>query len=78
MTRQVKLTGTQRILLIALYKKEKGMNRDELGTLTGIARTTIFDNLKKLEALKVVSRNRKGNGKVGASQTLWKIGKEGW
>lgn len=78
MKRQVKLTGTQRIILVALYKEEGGMDRDEISKLTGIARTTLYNNLTKLEKLRVVCHYKKGNGKVGADKTMWKIGREGW
>jgi len=36
-------------------------------------RTTIYDNLVKLEKKGIVERFRRNNGKVGASVKMWKL-----
>lgn len=69
-------TPTARTCLL-LLSKEKKMIRSEIVERTGISRSTIFDNLLKLEKKGFVIRYRKHNGKVGRPKKVWEITNEG-
>ena len=74
--------------IIDLLKKAGPMTREEICESFGYKkyhqsqvfhhkRTTIYDNLLKLQRRKVVEKFTHNNGKKGRSVVLWKLNKEG-
>jgi len=49
------------------------LTRDDFVEILNRARTTIYDNLKKLETRKLVRRFKRGNGLRGRPITFWYI-----
>ena len=49
------------------------MNRKQLVNSLGKPRTTIFDNLNRLQKSNVVSKFAKNNGDHGRPQVFWKL-----
>lgn len=68
------------MLRILMYLVEQSktksvwIQRKQIVEALNIPRTTVFDNLKKLEKMKeVISMRKKTNKKKGASKTFWKV-----
>ena len=59
--------------LIDILERKGGKNRDELVALLKTPRTTIYDNLIKLEKKGIVDVIEKHNGKRGRPIKFWKI-----
>lgn len=62
--------------VIKLLRKNGSMYRTEIGRELKIERTTIYDNLLKLQKRKLVEKFSRNNGKRGRPIVYWKI-KEG-
>lgn len=77
------LSNTQGIIIKALDEHgplKRGNSYARKGTLLGILeipRTTLYENLEKLEKKKIVERFEKNNGKRGRPHVFWRI-KEGF
>jgi len=57
-----------------LLDKKRGITRQDIKKITGLAKTTIYDQLRKLELKNLAYKNpysQKINGKRGAPSTLW-------
>ncbi|MFX1237280.1 MAG: hypothetical protein ACFFAS_18385 [Promethearchaeota archaeon] len=59
--------------LIKLLKKSGPMTRKELVDKLSTARTTIYDNLIKLQKLKQIEKFTRNNGKRGRPLVFWKL-----
>lgn len=59
--------------LIKILNEEGPITRRSLVKLLETPRTTIYDNLAKLEKRKVVERTLRNNGKRGRPIVLWKL-----
>jgi predicted ArsR family transcriptional regulator len=85
MEKNLELTSTQQKILETLEEYgtlERGTSNFEEDTLSGytkIPRTTLFNNLKKLEKWSLVEhfKEEKENKGRGRSKILWKLKKEG-
>lgn len=49
-----------------------GANRDEICDMTSMPRTTVYDNLVKLEKMKFVEKYSKSNGMRGRPIVYWR------
>lgn len=66
---QEDLTPTQIKLLHIIRKKD--LTRKEIRKKTGFKRTTIFDNLAKLQKIKVVGKYSVNRGNRGRPRVYW-------
>lgn len=62
----------QHNIIIELYKNGPLTRRDLVKKLNK-ARTTIFDNLSKLQSNNIVSKFARNNGERGRPQIFWKL-----
>lgn len=75
----VLLTPIQFKIIKTLEKHPKGLIRglhDEKGSLMkclGVARTTLYDNLYKLERMDLVEKYSKNDGNRGRPKEFWKV-----
>ena len=59
--------------LIKILQKNGPMTRRDLVNQLHTPRTTIYDNLIKLQKRKVVEKSIRNNGKRGRPQVFWKL-----
>jgi len=59
--------------IIETLKKEGPMYRKQLVSALNTPRTTIYDNLLKLQKKKTISKFTKNNGLRGAPLVYWKL-----
>lgn len=69
--RMIYINPTQYLLVSVLNEEHKV--RDDIVKDTKLPRTTVFDNLRKLEKNKIVERYSKGNDKRGRPFVFWKV-----
>jgi len=60
-------------LIFHLLKKDKMLTRKQIAEKLNIARTTIYDNLKKLEKLFLIKKQSFSNGKRGRPLIFWSL-----
>jgi len=66
-------------IMTLLRYKPSGLTRKDIikgihsRFLIRFKRTTVYDNLKKLEVAKLVYSERCHEGKIGAPKTVWKL-----
>ena len=60
--------------ILNVLEKHGPSARDYLTMILERPRTTIYDELRKLEKLRLVSKFTRPNGKRGRDIVLWKIG----
>lgn len=72
-----KLTPTQKEEIELLDFSEEGKERREIVKELKRPRSTIYDNLVKLEKKGFVKRYKQHNGKVGRPIKVWKLTEEG-
>ena len=65
----------QHNIIIELYKNGP-LTRRELVKKLNKARTTIYDNLLKLQKKEIVSKFARNNGERGRPQIFWKLNAE--
>lgn len=63
---------TQHNIIIELFRNGS-MNREQLVNSLKKPRTTIFDNLNRLQKRNIVSKFAKNNGVRGRPQIFWKL-----
>ncbi|MBD3211116.1 MAG: hypothetical protein GF311_00795 [Candidatus Lokiarchaeota archaeon] len=61
--------------LLQILKNEGPLTRKQLVNELNTPRTTIYDNLVKLQKQKVVEKFSRNNGKRGRPKVYWKISK---
>jgi len=59
--------------LIKLLEENGPMTRKDLVNKSNSARTTIYDNLVKLQKLKQIEKFSRNNGERGRSLVFWKL-----
>jgi len=59
--------------IIKTLEKNGPLTRKELVTKLKTARTTIYDNLFKLQKQKIIERFTRNDGKVGRPLVFWKL-----
>ena len=61
------------VLLEAKNNDKIGLTRNMLTEILGLARTTIYDNLIKLQKLKITEKFIKNSGKRGRPLVFWRL-----
>ncbi|MFX1504210.1 MAG: helix-turn-helix domain-containing protein [Promethearchaeota archaeon] len=66
-------TGIKKALYIFLINYGKPMQRKEIVKQLNIPRTTIYENLEKLEKARLIKREQINNHKRGRPITVWSV-----
>ena len=66
------LTFTQ-LKIFEVLSHGKSMTKDVLSEESNIPRTTVYENLVKLQSRKLVRNFKRNNGKLGRSLVLWYV-----
>ena len=67
------LLSNIQVKIIMLLTKEKELSRKEICYFLAKPRTTIYDNLFKLQKLKLTEKFKVNNNKVGRPIIKWKL-----